>query len=177
MDASLPYSERLEQVKQLEQYDEGEQGEVMTDVALIPPMAVRPLRSLASTVRRWRVASKDDAAEAAEIERRVRAAAVEPVKIPSYCPQTGDLVKLFRVGRGTVHSWFTEGYENEASGLKIELRYWTLANGWRAAYPSDVVAILDDTRKLRSASNPKGVEPIAATTCPTCGQALPATPE
>lgn len=140
------------------------------EAALVPPMAVRPLRSLASTVRRWRVASKDDVAEAAEIEHRVRAAAVEPVEIPSYCPQTGDLVKLFRVGRGTVHSWFTEGYQN--GDLRIELRYWTTANGWRAAHPADVVAILDDTRKLRSASNPEGVAPAAPTHCPTCGQTL-----
>lgn len=111
-------------------------------------------------------------AEVAEIERRVRAAAVEQVEIPSYRPVIGDLVKLFGVGRGTVHAWFTEGYEN--AGVRIELRYWSLANGYRAAHPADVLRILEDTRKVRSASHPEGVDPQAPSACPTCGQQLPA---
>jgi hypothetical protein len=112
-----------------------------------------------------------DPAVAAEIEHRVRAAAAEPVEVPSYRPVIGDLVRLFGVGRGTVHAWFTDGYETGAR--KVELRYWTLANGWRAAHPADVAAILDETRRVRSASHPEGVQPVASTTCPTCGQSLP----
>lgn len=107
-----------------------------------------------------------------DIERRIRAAAVERAEIPSYRPMIGDLMALFDASRSTVDEWFDSGAR--IAGRRIEIRYWLSPGGYRLAHPGDVLQVLEETRKLRSASRPEGVDPEVPSECPTCGQALPA---
>lgn len=107
-------------------------------------------------------------ADAADIERRLIAAAAEDAEIPSYRPMMGDLDILFDAGRTSIHRWYTTGYEN--GSVRIAPRYWT-AGKYRLAHPVDVLAILAEERKLRSTDEPGGITPRPP--CPTCGQPLP----
>lgn len=111
-----------------------------------------------------------DPAKAAEIEARIRAAVAEGGDVPSFRPMIGDIMALFGAGRSTVQDWFVQGFR--IGNKRMVLRFWLTAGGYRLAHPADVLAVLEETRKVRSLHDPDGDGGV----CPTCGQELPSNP-
>lgn len=95
----------------------------------------------------------------AEVERRIReAAAAEqwPRPLGDWWPRIGDLMIVFGVSRSMVHRWLKDGVIM-AGGQRMVIHYTIEPGGIREARPSDVVAILNEWRKLRSADHPGGI--------------------
>lgn len=85
------------------------------------------------------------AEEAATIEHRARAG--EELQI-------GELAVLFGKSRSTIHRWLTNGAD--FGHILIKPRYRIEPGPTRLVDPRDVLAILDEMRRVRSADNPLG---------------------
>ena len=97
---------------------------------------------------------------ALETEARIRAAAEAEQwpRIPGdWWPRSGDLCDLFMVSPSMIHRWLSEGVVM-AGGQRMLLHYTVEPGGAREVRPSDVLAVLEERRKLRSADHPGGVE-------------------
>jgi len=104
-----------------------------------------------------------DPVRAAEIEARVRAAAAEleanpnpdTADPPEGAPGPKELMVLLNRSRPSVDNYFTQGVN--FGPKRLLLRYWIVEGGTRVAHPADVLAILAERRKLRSADHPDGI--------------------
>ncbi|GAA4439230.1 hypothetical protein [Phytohabitans houttuyneae] len=73
----------------------------------------------------------------------------------------GDLMVLFDATRSMVDRWLNDGVRL-AGSQRMVIRYRVRAGGAREAHPGDVLAVLAETRKVRSADDPDGTTGLTA---------------
>jgi len=113
--------------------------------------------------------SSEDSEAAAEIERRLRLAAA--MAEPDYWPLIGDVMTVLGEERSNVHNWLKKGVR--FGGRRIVVRYRLGPGNYRMAHPADILEVLDEMRKVRSADHPEGVPAGLEGRCRCCGQELP----